>query len=313
MKIAFLNLCHTDPNVVGRVARRLTSYPGFDMYLHIDKKSDEDAFRGNLEGVSNVYFVKNRKNVSWGGYQAIEATLELIKMALASGKKYDYFMLLQNLDYPIKSELEIDAFFKKNQGKQFIRACNISKSKDWHFQEKYKLYHNFDSDFYLRKHCKIVKISHDIYKIIRSIPTLKFNGVIQEGKEQFPVYYGSAQWALTEPCIRYVLEFVKKHPVFCETMRHIKFPDEEFFQTIVHNSPWENTCSHTEEKEKRWLVNWRNLHYYEYPKEIKVFTKEDFGMLQEREELFCRKVRSGISDELMDCLDNAARSSVWKK
>ena len=87
-------------------------------------------------------------------------------------------------------------------------------------------------------------------------------------------------------------------------MMHIKFPDEEYFQTIVHNSQFKYKCSKYDEPEQRWLVNWRNLHYYEYPREITVFKDEDFNKLKERNELFCRKVRTGVSDSLMDKLDN---------
>ena len=40
MRIAFLNLCHTDPAIVVRVANKLTKDPDFDMYIHVDAKSD---------------------------------------------------------------------------------------------------------------------------------------------------------------------------------------------------------------------------------------------------------------------------------
>ena len=86
-------------------------------------------------------------------------------------------------------------------------------------------------------------------------------------------------------------------------MQAFKFPDEEYFHTIVHNSPFKYRCVKYDEPERRWLVNWRNLHYFEYPKEIVTFTEKDFDKLINRDELFCRKVRSGISDTLLDKID----------
>ena len=88
-------------------------------------------------------------------------------------------------------------------------------------------------------------------------------------------------------------------------MSHVQFPDEEYFHTIIHNSQYKDNCFNKEEPIRRWLVNWRNLHYFEYPKEITTFNKDDFDKLMKCEELFCRKVRINQSKELMDLIDSA--------
>ena len=303
MKIAFLNLCHCDPDLVARAAGKLGKNENFHMYIHVDQKTSEAPFREKTRDLPNVFFVRNRKKVYWGGFHAIEATIELMREALESREAYDYFLLLQNLDYPIKSNREIEAFFRKHHGKEFIRACRIGGSRDRHFQEKYKLYHQFDDDFYLRSHSQAGKLFHDLKKVIRSVPWFTFSGMIKEGGNTYPLYYGAAQWALTRDCVRYILDFYDSHPGFNQVMRHIKFPDEEYFHTIVHNSEFKYRCLKYDEPERRWLVNWRNLHYFEYPKEITVFEEKDFEKLMGREELFCRKVRTGVSDRLLDKID----------
>lgn len=315
MKIAFLNLCHCDPEIVERVARKLTAFPTFDMYIHVDAKQDELPFRKKLDDCPRVYFIKNRQKVYWGGYHAVLATLELMRAAAESGVSYDYYVLLQNLDYPLKSNQQIEQFFEDHKGQQFIRGCNIGKSKDWHYQEKYKLYHNFDDDFYIDKqrHSKLAWAIHNGIKLLKSIRTIGFSGTIKEDGKSYDIYYGTAQWAMTDDCVRYVLEFSKSHPKFHKIMKHIKFPDEEYFHTIVHNSRFKDTCFLHDEPEKRWLVNWRNLHYFEYPKEITVFTEKDFDKLINRKELFCRKVRTGISDKLMDKIDQIHKKGCEEK
>ena len=111
MKVAFLNLCHCDPMIVERVARKLTASPAFDMYIHVDAKQDEVPFRKRLNDCPRVYFVKNRQKVYWGGYHAVLATLELMRVAVESDVNYDYYVLLQNLDYPLKSNKQIEQFF----------------------------------------------------------------------------------------------------------------------------------------------------------------------------------------------------------
>ena len=110
MKVAFLNLCHCDPMIVERVARKLTASPAFDMYIHVDAKQDEVPFRKRLNDCPRVYFVKNRQKVYWGGYHAVLATLELMRVAVESDVNYDYYVLLQNLDYPLKSNNKLSSF-----------------------------------------------------------------------------------------------------------------------------------------------------------------------------------------------------------
>lgn len=305
MRIAYLNLCHTDPQLVARAAQRLTEDPDADMYIHVDLKSDITPFEDEVKkrNLQRVWFIDPRQKIYWGGFHAVNATLELIDAALSSGRHYDRLVLLQNLDYPLKSWQQIHAFFEAHPKTEFIRACCIANSHDWHFEEKYKICHHFDDDFYLSSHSKPVRLMHNGLKWVKSIPNLGFNGVIHEYDRDYPLYYGSAQWAITAECGRYILSFAKSHDKFNKTMSHIKFPDEEYFQTIVHNSPFEQNCSFRNEPVQRWLVNWRNLHYYEYPKEIVVFTGEDFDKLIKRDELFVRKVRTGVSDELLNRLD----------
>lgn len=306
MKVAFLNLCHCDPEIVARTTNRLLQEDDFYMFIHVDKKVDETPFREKLDENKKVVFVKNRKSVSWGSYSAIEATFELIKTALNSEVSFDRYVLLQNLDYPIKSNSYIKEFFEKNKNVEFIRACKIAQSKDNHFKMKYKLYHDYEDPFYKSKKTKLDRVSHGVRKILRSIPCFFFDGVIKEEKE-YPIYYGSAQWALTDSCVKYIVEFEKNHPVYNKIMEHVQFPDEEYFHTIVHNSKFKYNCNKYDEPEKRWLVNWRNLHYFEYPKEIVVFEKKDLDKLLARKELFCRKVRSGISDTLLDEIDRKTK------
>lgn len=303
MKIAFLNLCHCEPEIVARVAKKLTQNEDFDMFVHVDAKQDIAPFERALENIKRVTLLKNRVKVYWGGYNAIEATIQMLNQALASKREYDYFVVLQNLDYPIKSNREIEEFFEKHKGKEFIRGCKIAKTKDWHYARKYRIYNKRDDDFYLKNKSKVLKILHDGLLACISVKTILFDGVIREKGQSLEMYYGTAQWAITRDCAKYIVDFERTHPKFNKIMRHVQFPDEEYFHTIVHNSEFKYCCIKYDEPEQRWLVNWRNIHYFEYPKEITVFDEKDYEKLMAREELFIRKVRKGISDKLMDMID----------
>ena len=303
MKIAFLNLCHCEPEIVARVANKLTRNPEFDMYIHVDAKQEEMPFSKRLEENGQVHFIKNRQKVYWGGFNAIRATIALLEAALESNQHYERFVLLQNLDYPVRSNEFIEEFFVKNKEIEYIRGCKIAHTKDWHYAKKYKIYNHRDSNFYLKRHRKVVKKIHDGWNAIRSIPTIGFSGTIKEQDGKYDIYYGAAQWAVTRACAEYFVYFFKTHPRYNKRMQHIQFPDEEYFHTIVHNSGFKYRCRVFDEPEQRWLVNWRNLHYFEFPKEITVLTEKDFDKIMSQEVLFCRKVKSKESKQLMDQID----------
>ena len=308
MKIAFLNLCHTDPAIVARAAKRLTKRDGFDMYVHVDLKSDITPFERALSGVPRVYFTGERVKVYWGGFNSVTATIILLREALASPERYDYFVILQNIDYPIRSNDYIDRFFTERAGTEFLRGCNIARTCDWHYARKYKIYNSRDDDFYLTKHSKARMYLHYAAMRARSVKTIFFNGIIREDGKHYEIHYGAAQWAVTRALAEYFMNFYDTHPNFNYTMRHIQFPDEEYFHTVLHNSPFKHKCVAYDEPMARWLVNWRNLHYFEYPREIKVMTFVDYNIITAQDALFIRKVRTGVSDGLLDRLDNNFQS-----
>ena len=306
MKIALLNLCHTDPILVARCARRLCTDPDFDMYIHVDAKQDIEPFKKATQGIDRVYYTPRRHKVYWGGYNAIHACFELLRTALNSDRDYDYFVMMQNLDYPIKSNQEIKNFFKTNNGKEFMRGCPIAGTKDWEFARKYKLFYMKDNPYGKAPITNPQKLLISIMSAVLSITTFSFNGIIKEKDKEYSIYYGCAQWAVSRDCAKYLDEFEKTHPKFNKRMKIIQFPDEEYFHTVVHNSPFKEKCFKYNEPEQRWLVNWRNLTYFEFPREVTVLTVADYEKLKKQPDLFCRKVRSEVSGKLLDLLDSQA-------
>jgi len=303
MRIAFLNLCHTDAPLVARASSKLTRCEDFDVYVHVDRKSDIGHFTAALSAIPRVYFADERVEVYWGGFNAIKATVALLRQAMESGRRYDYFAILQNHDYPIRSNDDIIRFFDAHSGKEFIRGCPIARTKDWHYARKYKIYNQRDNVFYLKKHAKPRMYARYAHMLLRSCGTLFSRGVINEAGQNYDIYYGAAQWAVTRALAGHFLDFYDSHPKYNRVMAHIQFPDEEYFHTITHNSPFKYSCVKYDEPIRRWLVNWRNLHYFEYPGSISVLTDADYDKIITEDALFIRKVRSGISDRLLDRID----------
>ena len=305
MKVAFLNLCNADADIVARAAAKLTGHDDLDMYVHVDLKSGIQPFKTALSGIERVYLTEERYKVYWGGFNAIRATVAMMRKALVSSENYGYFVTLQNYDYPTRSNEHIVRFFEQRQGTEFIRGCPIAFSRDWHYARKYKIYNRRDDDFYLKPHSKPEMYFRYAHMLLKSYRTIFSRGVVHDGRERFELYYGAAQWAVTRDLADYFIRFYDSHEEFNRSMEHIQFPDEEYFHTIVHNSPFKYKCQKYDEPAERWLVNWRNLHYFEYPGQITVMTEKDFDKIMSEDVLFVRKVRTGISDALLDKIDAA--------
>ena len=302
MKIAFLNLCHEDPAIVARAAEKLMKREDFGMYVHVDLKSDAEPFIAALRDINRVFFIENRCRVYWGGFNAVSATVELLRAALSSPAGYDYFFLLQNSDYPIRGNDQITDFFSERNGTEFIRGCPIARSRDWHYAMKYKIFNKRDDDFYLKKHSERRMCLRHARMALMSAGTVFNNGVVKDG-EKYDLYYGAAQWAVTRELAAYFVNFYDARRKFNSYMRRVQFPDEIYFHTVAHNSAFREKCVKYGEEQKRWLVNWRNLHYFEYPKGCKIMTEDDYGVIMNSGALFVRKVRTGESDGLLDKID----------
>ena len=291
--IAFLILCHNDPNHIARLANKLVNNRNNDVYIHVDNKCNIKEFKEKIKS-ENVYFIDDRVDVYWGGYSSVEATMKLIECSF-NKKSYDRYVLLQGLDYPLWSMERIEKFFDENKQVEFIRGCNVSRSKDKYFYEKVKCYWFYDR----------INIFKKVINKLNRIFSIKIrNGYIDLNNRRYDIYWGSAQWALTGNAIKYILDFYKSKHKFNNYFKHVFPADETYFNTIIFNSHFRTkTINKGEEREKRGLVNWRNLHYFEYGECIRVFNDNDLEEVLKLEEMFIRKVTSNESSILLDSID----------
>ena len=75
-KIAFILLCHKDPDAIILQAERLTA-AGDVMAIHFDASADAKAYkaiRAALDDNPNVTFAKKRVRCGWGEWSLVAAT-----------------------------------------------------------------------------------------------------------------------------------------------------------------------------------------------------------------------------------------------
>jgi hypothetical protein len=293
--LAHLVLAHADPEHIARLARKLSTFS--DVYIHVDSRVDIAPFELAAADTDRVRFIRTRFPSEWGGWNAVEATVALIREAVTE-KAYGRLSLLQGLDYPLKSTSAIQGYFSMHRDTEFIRACNVTKSSDpsLYGRCKYVWFPN-------KKNRKISVLMRSASRIMRSLDIKARSGIITDNGE-FEVFWGCAQWALTGGCGRYILDFYDSHPSFNRWFYHAFPADELYFHTIVFNSPYASkTTSGGAEPEAKPLEAWRNLHYWEYPRTVTIFGEDDYERLRIRPELYVRKVTTDASGGLLDLLD----------
>jgi hypothetical protein len=287
-KIAYLILAHTDPIQLERLVKAIDYHA--TIFIHVDLKSDIDTFK-KIPFPPHVHFIKERTNVFWGGFKMIEATLYLMRAALASQEKFSRIVLLSGLDYPIKPIEFIYDFFVQHPTRQFIKFLDVR-----------------ESEFYTSR------IVNYYFKDINLLPVAKLNKVIGKGleilakpfKNKIPnnliPCFGSQWWALTPECVEYALDYVDKNPAFSNFFRYTFAPDEFFFHTIIGNSPFLKDTDGFQKFTGRGTYKMANLHII-HPSLAKYYDENDFEEVKNSDKLFVRKVNTALSSKLLDLID----------
>lgn len=220
MRHAMLMCAHTNFNML-QMFIDLYDDERYDFYILIDKKIlvNEKEVLKRYPTKSKAYFCP-RIEISWAGYSQIEANLLLFEESIK--KKYDYYHYFQGSDFPIKTCDEVDEFFEKNKGKQFIEIYQKDFSKI-----KCGYYHFFTNNRWYRKNV-FVKAANKILLFVQKMLKIKRNNDID-------LYHGSALTSLSHECVMYILS---KRAEIKKRFNYTLAADEVFLQTMIAKSPF---------------------------------------------------------------------------
>ena len=110
-KIAFILLCHKDPEGIIAQALRLTAAGDF-MAIHFDARAnpaDYARIRAALDGNPQVTFAQRRIKCGWGEWSLVAATLEALKAAEQQFPAATHFYMLSGDCMPIKTAEHVHA------------------------------------------------------------------------------------------------------------------------------------------------------------------------------------------------------------
>ena len=65
MRIAYIILCHTDPEHIRRLTKKITGGTDDEAFIHVDGKCDAAPFEQTLKDVPQAHFLCQRIPVYW--------------------------------------------------------------------------------------------------------------------------------------------------------------------------------------------------------------------------------------------------------
>ncbi|MEC3860928.1 DUF5928 domain-containing protein [Mesobacterium sp. TK19101] len=223
-KIAFLLLCHKDPDAVIRQAEMLTGAGDF-VAIHWDGRAAAagyDRIRAGLSGNGNVIFTRRRIKCGWGEYSLVQATLEVARVAVDGFPKASHFYLLSGDCMPIKPAEHAHAFLDAGE-RDYIESFDYFTS-GWiktGMVEERLIYRHFVNE---RRHKWL------FYAMIEAQRRLGLKRALPRGLD---MRIGSQWWCLRRQTLEAVLAFIARRRDVARFFRRSWIPDESFFQTLV--------------------------------------------------------------------------------
>lgn len=224
MKIVYLILAHNSPAHLKRLVHALAS-PAAACLIHIDAKVDMAAFSDIAN--STVSFTRERVSVHWGDFSQVEAIQVLIREALANPARYDRFVLLSGVDYPLHVPAYLEAFFTRHPHTQFIEM--VSMPNEAASKSLSRL-----TDF--QPGPPRTALGALLRRIRRRLGIAPRQRDYKQALAGLQPYAGATWWALTRDACDYVETFTREHPQLIEFFRNTVCPDEMFIHTILGNS-----------------------------------------------------------------------------
>ena len=292
MKHAYLIMAHNEIEILELLLKKL-DHPDNSIYLHCDTKlnCNTDELRALLTD-SKIHFIK-RRNLQWGKYSLIKCELELLKEAVKG--EYDYYHFLSGVCLPLKSNEEIDAFFEKNNGTEYIsydKTANETRNftacfDRWYFKLNVSDHNLFQ--YYLRRFCNIPlsvlekSVGLLTGKRSRKYPDLQF----MKGSQFFDITHALADYITgKEREIKKIFKFTN----CC---------DEIFLHTFAYNSPFVKNIAFRGTR----YIDWRK-----HGKSPEVLTLAHYENMINGDYLFARKFSAEQSKELIKKLYNSEHS-----
>ena len=270
-KIAFILLCHKDPEAIVQQAQKLTA-AGDYISIHFDARAPKSTFDTIKDGVKdnpNVTFARKRIKCGWGAWSLVQATLYAVEAAVDAFPRATHFYMVSGDCMAIKSASYAHRFLDSNDV-DYIESFDYFES-DWiktGMKEERLIYRHFFNERTQKRRFYWSFWAQRKLGLSRKIPS------------DVQVQIGSQWWCLRRRTVEWVLEFTRDRKDVMRFFRTTWIPDETFFQTLVRHVVPDNEIS------TRTLTF---LMFSDYGMPV-TFYNDHYDLLLSQDALFARKI-----------------------
>ncbi|MBP0483128.1 DUF5928 domain-containing protein [Sagittula salina] len=270
-KIAFILLCHKDPDAIIRQARSLTA-AGDCIAIHFDGNAparDYAQIRAALDPDPNVTFAAKRLKCGWGEWSLVAATLKAVEAAIDAFPRATHFYMLSGDCMAIKSAEYAHDFLDRHD-RDYIESVDYFESS-WiktGWKEERLIYRHWFNERRQKRRFYAMFNLQKRFGLTRKIPA------------DIDVMIGSQWWCLRRRTIEWILDFAKMRRDVMRFFATTWIPDETFFQTLVRHLVPET------EIESRTLTF---LMFTDYGMPV-AFYNDHYDFLLGQDFLFARKI-----------------------
>lgn len=276
VQIAYIMLCHKDPQGVIDKARQLTAV-GDKVVIHFDARAPRKAYstlRQALDADANVAFAK-RVKCGWGEWSLVQATLNGLRAAVKSFPDATHFYLLSGDCMAIKTA---------EYAHGLLRADDLDYIESVDFFTSGWIRTGFVKERLIHRHLFNERTQKRLFYASLNLQRwLRLTRRIPAGLEMM---IGSQWWCLRRSTVDSVLRFVRQRPDVVRFFRTTWIPDETFFQTLVHHLvPSSEICRR----------NLTFLMFSDYGLPV-TFYNDHYDLLLRQDYLFARKISPEATD-----------------
>lgn len=227
LKVAFLLLCHGKvANIKKLLSIEYFNHPNIKIYIHYDKKQSVNTvndLKAFIKSKNNLHFVEKRVSCGWGEYSLVEATLNMMEVAVNdSNFEADYLFLMSAACHPIAPFSQLTDFLSAYYGKEFIEANDHRYVKwiegGW---DKERTWYYFPFNYYTER---------DMYQYFCDLQEKK--GIRRELPIEMSLNFGSQWCCLTKQTCLGILK-IMSNPKLVEFFRYCWIPDEFLIQSLA--------------------------------------------------------------------------------
>ncbi len=225
-QIAFILLCHKDPEAVIQQAGQLTAAGDF-IAIHFDARAPDEAYariRAALAPNPNVAFAARRLRCGWGEWSLVAATLLAVEAAERAFPRATHFYMLSGDCMAIKSAAFAHRLLD-GADVDYIESFDFFES-DWIKtgikEERLRFRHWFNERGQKRLFYASLELQRRL-GLARAVPA------------DLQVMIGSQWWCLRRRTVEAVLRMTRQRRDVVRFFRTTWIPDETFFQTLVRH------------------------------------------------------------------------------